>query len=646
MTKISLYVSYHNKCDLIKTDYFKPIQVGTAYNAPLFPTELNDATGENISVKNKSFCELTAQYWAWKNDLTSDYIGFCHYRRHFVFNPQNTTKSDMYGVVNADNINEQYLKDVGYSDNVLEQFLQNVDIVTPEKWDVRNLYAKNNLDQYKQGKSLDINDYYICLDILKEKYPEYTDSITNYNISTHGYYTNMFIMKRKVFEHYSAWLFDILFELEKRINLDNRDLQEYRIFGYISEWLLGIYVTQLKATQKLNIVECRRTFVHNTNTGKYSLSSNHNTTAISTQIAPLNKLQKAYKKIVPIVTAFNENYAITGAALIQSIIENSDPSCFYDLYIIEGALSNTTKFNFNFMFRNLKNFRLNIINVDQYFENKNLNLHAHFSKETYYRVLIPTILPQYNKVIYLDADMVVNKDVQHLFDTDMEQKSVAAVKDYVMSGFIKHKIMCRGECGAFAAEDYLKQYLGMRNPHNYAQAGVLIFNTEKIRKTKVDQLILRDMCQTIYWFLDQDLLNKHLEDDIYYLDTHWNVLHGNDNVDSFFKKLPLQIMENYFNARKDPWIIHFAGEQKPWLNPATDFASIFFYYLRNTPWGNYKVASSDTARSIEQKIEQIYVNQAIIIKQILKPFANRFFPIGTKRRNLMYKLYLFARKKL
>lgn len=642
MKNISLYISYHNKCDLIKTKFFKPIQVGTASRAVLFPQELNDASGENISIKNKSFCELTAQYWVWKNDRASDYIGFCHYRRHFVFNPKNTKKADIYGVIPYEKIDKNYLDEIGYSDQSLEKYLNNVDIVTPEKWDVRNHYATNNLDQYKRGENLDINDYYTCIDIIKEKYPEYSEAIINYNISTHGYYTNMFIMKRKIFEHYSQWLFDILFELENRISLENRSLQEYRVFGYISEWLLGIYITHLKATQNLNIVECPRTFIHNTNTGSYALSSFQEMVSISTQIAPLDNIQKTYKKIVPIVTAFNENYAITGAALIQSIVENSDPSCFYDLYIIEGALSETTKFNFQFMFRNVRNFRLTILNVDQYFENRNLNLHAHFSKETYYRVLIPTILPQYNKVLYLDADMVVNKDVQNLFDIDIGQKAVAAIKDYVMSGFIKNKTMCRGECGAFTAEEYLKQYLGMKNPQNYAQAGVLVFNTEKIRKTGIDQLILQDMCKRFYWFLDQDLLNKHFEGDIYYLDTHWNVLHGNNNVDSFFRKLPLTVMEDYFNARKDPWIIHFAGEQKPWLNPATDFSAIFFYYLRNTPWQSYSVNASDAS----SRLEQIYLNQNITIRQILKPFVNRFLPLGTRRRNFMYKLYMMVRNRL
>ncbi|CAI3950695.1 LPS:glycosyltransferase (RfaJ) (PDB:1G9R) [Commensalibacter communis] len=642
MKRISLYVSYHNQCDLIKTNHFKPIQVGAANHQPLFPTELNDATGENISFKNKSFCELTAQYWAWKNDLTSEYIGFCHYRRHFIFNPTNKIPSDIYGVVPYPKIDDTYLKDIGYSDAALEAFLNNIDVVAPENWNVRNLYAQNNLEQYQRGENLDINDYNICLEILKEKYPQYTEAAEKYNMSPYGYYTNMFIMKRHIFEDYSTWLFDILFELEQRINLDHKNLQEYRVFGYISEWLLGIYLTYLKTNKKINIIECRRTFVHNTNSGNYQLVLQKPIPLIHTikDIAS-DHMKNKYKKIVPIVTAFNENYAITGAALIQSIIENSDPSCFYDIYIIEGALSDTTKFNFNFMFKKLENFSLNIINVEQFFSNKNLNLYSHFSKETYYRILIPTILPQYDKVIYLDADMVVNKDIQYLYDTDIGNKSAAAIKDYVMTGFIKNKVVCRRECGNFVAEEYLKQYLGMKNPYDYVQAGVLILNTEKFRKTAIDQKILKDMCQTIYWFLDQDLLNKYLEGDIYFLDIRWNVLHGNGNVDTFYKKLPLHIMENYFQARRDPWIIHFAGEKKPWANLTIDYASTFFYYLRNTPWANQLALIVRSQQTVKYKV----THQGLAVKKILINGVNQALPIGTKRRTKVQKLYRMVVKK-
>ena len=82
---IKLFVSSHEKdvafpdCPLIE-----PIQVGAALATEHFPGMIGDDTGDNISELNRSFCELTAQYWAWKN-CDADYYGFMHYRRYFLF---------------------------------------------------------------------------------------------------------------------------------------------------------------------------------------------------------------------------------------------------------------------------------------------------------------------------------------------------------------------------------------------------------------------------------------------------------------------------------------------------------------------------------------------------------------------------------
>ncbi|MDI2091534.1 DUF4422 domain-containing protein [Commensalibacter oyaizuii] len=640
MHNISIYVSYHDKCDLIKTSYFKPIQVGTALNEPYYENELNDAIANNISAKNQSFCELTAQYWAWKNDQDSDYIGFYHYRRHFILNINNHQESDEYGVVNYPHINETYCDDIGYSDLALARFLKNIDVVVPEKWDVRNVNAKNNLDQYEQGKNLNISDYHACLSILNQKYPEYMDAAERYNQSHYGYYTNMFIMKRHIFLQYCQWLFDILFTLEKQIDLSERNVQEYRVFGYLAEWLLGIYITKLQENKNLNIVPCRRTFIHSTNTGRYSLSSSQNFAPTQTNQKLIQELEKQYQQIVPIVTAFNENYAISGAALLQSIIENSRRNYFYDLYIIEGALSDITKFNFKLLLKKHSNFRLTFINGDRFFENKSLELHDHFTKETYYRVLIPKLLPFYNKVIYLDADLIVNNDIQQLFAIDIGDHYIGAVKDYVMRGFIKNEIICRAEGDYYTAKDYLTQYLQLKYPYDYVQAGVLILNTQQIRKFNIDDFIMQDISKRYYWFLDQDLLNKHCEGHIYFIDMKWNVLHGNGNVDSFFKKLPLPIMQEYFTARQDPWIIHFAGDKKPWTHPDIDFAQVFFFYLRNTPWINFSLKYQKNFTSPFKSIRNFDV------RSLLRPVINKILPLGTNRRKRAYKFYIKIKKYL
>ena len=623
--KNTIYVSYNKRCDLIKTAIFKPIQVGAKINGPYYENALNDSINENISDKNQSFCELTAQYWAWKNDHDSDYIGFYHYRRHLILNDDNHEQENQFGLIEYEKIDNAYLTQSGYNDEAVNDYLKDADLVIPEKWDVRKHYAKNNLDQYKRGSDLHVDDYYSCLSILEKKYPEYKQAISTYNTSCFGYYTNMFIMKREVFNSYSSWLFDILFELEGELDIMNYSLQEYRVFGYLSEWLFGIYITEIKQHKKYKIKTARRSFINNTDTGKYRIYKENNWI----KVLDLKINFDDYDRVIPVITAFNENYAIAGAALIQSIIENSSATYFYDLYIIEGSLSDETKLSFNLMLKNKNNFRLNIIDADYFFKGKQLGLCAHFSKEIYYRLLIPRLLPNYDKVIYLDADTVVNKDISQLYTLDLSGKAIAAVKDCVMAGFIKYGTLCRKECGHLTAREYLTKYLGMKDVRNYIQSGVLVIDCAYIRKNQIDDKIIAEIPKKMYWFPDQDLINKFFEGNVKFLDIRWNVFHGNGDVDGFFRKLPLKIMSQYFEARKDPWIIHFAGEKKPWIFTNIDYSNIFRFYLRNTPlqWSNHTNCDR---------------NQAVSILQLLKPFIKNLLPIGTRRRRLAVKIYTFA----
>ena len=82
--KIKIYIACHKPCHIPKNDLLFPIQVGAAISNNRLEGMLHDDEGDNISAKNKSYCELTAQYWAWKND-EADYYGFFHYRRYFSF---------------------------------------------------------------------------------------------------------------------------------------------------------------------------------------------------------------------------------------------------------------------------------------------------------------------------------------------------------------------------------------------------------------------------------------------------------------------------------------------------------------------------------------------------------------------------------
>ena len=83
--KIKIYVSCHKESYIPENKLLYPIQVGTAIAEKKLEGMLYDNEGDNISAKNKQYCELTSQYWVWKNDREADYYGFFHYRRYFNF---------------------------------------------------------------------------------------------------------------------------------------------------------------------------------------------------------------------------------------------------------------------------------------------------------------------------------------------------------------------------------------------------------------------------------------------------------------------------------------------------------------------------------------------------------------------------------
>ena len=81
MGDINLFVCCHNESEVPAHPLLIPIQVGTALAERRFAGYAHDDEGENISRKNRAYCELTAQYWAWKN-CQAEYVGFFHYRRY------------------------------------------------------------------------------------------------------------------------------------------------------------------------------------------------------------------------------------------------------------------------------------------------------------------------------------------------------------------------------------------------------------------------------------------------------------------------------------------------------------------------------------------------------------------------------------
>lgn len=220
---IKILVACH-KADpnIQQDDIYMPIQVGKALHPDLDLGFQCDNTGDNISEKNGSYCELTAIYWAWKNLKDVDYIGLCHYRRYFAKDRK------FVNIIQKDSLEQKDLIDINH---ILPK---EKEVILPTFWTmpqpINKVFSNRVMEQ----------DLYILYRIIRKKYPEYLSAFNKYMLGYKRTGYNMFIMSRGNFDKYCSWLFDILNTAEHLIK-ESQYISYKRIYGYFGEILTAIY---------------------------------------------------------------------------------------------------------------------------------------------------------------------------------------------------------------------------------------------------------------------------------------------------------------------------------------------------------------------------------------------------------------------
>lgn len=223
--KIKIIVATHKPYRMPEDEMYLPLHVGRFGKADI--GFIGDDTGENISRKNPSFCELTGLYWAWKN-LDADYIGLVHYRRHLSVK----RKRDKFESI--------------LTMPQLESLLREKNVVLPKP---RNYYIETIYSHY--AHTFDAGQLDQTKEIIGKLYPEYVPAFEKVMNSKKAHMFNMFVMKKELADRYCEWLFDILFELEKNISTEGMTAFEARLFGRISERLLDVWLY----TNRISFVE-------------------------------------------------------------------------------------------------------------------------------------------------------------------------------------------------------------------------------------------------------------------------------------------------------------------------------------------------------------------------------------------------------
>jgi hypothetical protein len=215
---IKVVIAAHKKNEMPTDTMYLPLYVG-AQGEETIPY-LGDNTGDHISEKNSTFCELTGLYWAWKN-LSDEYIGLVHYRRYFAtrhFRSKQSLKKILTG--------EQAEALLKGRDGILP---------APRQYVIETLYSHYMHTNY-------IEPLDMAGKIIAEKYPTYVAAFERLKMRTSGHMFNMFILRRDHFDAYCTWLFDILFELEKRVDASQYTPYHARFFGRVSELMFNVWL--------------------------------------------------------------------------------------------------------------------------------------------------------------------------------------------------------------------------------------------------------------------------------------------------------------------------------------------------------------------------------------------------------------------
>ena len=238
---IKIIIATHKKYRMPKDDVYLPLHVGAEGKESI--GYQGDNIGNNISKLNPYFCELTGLYWMWKN-LKADYLGLVHYRRHFCFRKKKTDS------VKGNSSSEENKWKSILSSKEAQLLCKQYDVIVPSKryYVIESLASHYAHTHYKEHLEK-------TREIIEKRYPEYLEFYDKRLNKTSGYMFNMFIMRSDLVDKYCTFVFNILFELDKRIDKSNYSAFQARYPGRVGEILFNVWLDREKIEQRLKIKE-------------------------------------------------------------------------------------------------------------------------------------------------------------------------------------------------------------------------------------------------------------------------------------------------------------------------------------------------------------------------------------------------------
>lgn len=564
---------------------------------------------------------LCVFHYTWKN-VDAEYKGVYLDSQYFTFSKKSHAPVENYMYLNQEAVEKYCLN----NEELYQHAIKKADGIINYKKEAaapckeiarRHLFLDRNQNVDKQT----IQE---CMKIVKMLYPNIYGTVEEYfngNNWINGY---SFILRNDIFDELAEWVFNILNVLSRKYSgktssiLLNVNLEQ---IGYL---LIESYLYFMMQTGKYNLKEANLVnFIH---------------TSKEESICPAFS-----ENNISILLVSSEYYMPYTVTCIWSIIENMSPYYNYDILVMQSSLSDESKKILKEMCENISNLEIRPVDLKRHLFKYKLNVSERITKDIFYRTIAPFVLTNYEKMVVLDTDLVVNRDIAKLYSTDLEEYCVAATRDIVIAGFLN---------GANKTEqEYYFNECVLSNPFDYINTGVMVQNYSKIREKYECQKFMKFFQEKVYHVQEQDCMNLLLDGEIKFIDIRWNVNSYNYSRKKYtIENAPRERYLEYLEARKNPYIMHWPGSVKPWDTPDVDMARYFWKYARKAPLYEVvllRLIKGEIGKAIqkhEKEIEKVqtvaaYTDSVDESSEDIKKLNVRLFPYNSRRRNFISKIY-------
>lgn len=621
MSVINIAVACHKPSRLPKNGLLVPVQVNSI-NSKNRMNMAHDDEGDNISFKNPNYCELTAQYWEWKN-VKADYYGLCHYRRFLCFHVPVDAKRNARNHIEAEAIDDINIQRFGLeNEDEMREIIESNDVIVGEYEKISKLFTPrgNQLTVYKHWTAHDralirIQDLEKMLEILSEVAPDVGVDAREYLNGDVFTGFNCFVLKKDLFNDLCEIEFKVLEKLEKEVDLTYYCTQLSRIYGFMGEIISSSYIYHIEKSKKYRV--------------KHVPLLYFNYTDEQSVFEPI-------ENSIPVVFCYDDYRLELFGTIFQSFLDNANSERQYDVILVARGLNNSLKSIFNLMADTCDNVKLRFLDGEML--GKICNEHYHPIKKEGHILqgdlpvlpYVPFALKSYKEALVFTTNILFSDSVDSLWEEKIESdKIIAAAYDSLMISRV-NDIYPETEF------NYLKKQV--KNPYEYYAVASMKINFEKYRKT-LNKYEIANKCWNSNHQLrnDEEIINVLCENLIQKVPQKWNTwFESNDYLKYQLPYMPLSNQQEQNEARKSPAVISYQPDD-PWGLNIGNVYQLFWKTAKETPLYELYLGYQTQFLSCEKDHKYKITKKLFPKGSAMHGVVSRMIPKGSNRYRIIKK---------